>query len=165
MTSTSIATGTYRIAQVARRAGVSADTLRYYERIGVLPAPERTTSGYRVYDERTVERLAFISRAKQLGCTLDEVADLSLAWDGGECGPVQDRLARLVAEKLAAADAEIAALVTLTGELREAAAALARHRPAGPCDDQCGCLATPVGQVSTTATPIGITLGRKPMPS
>ena len=86
-----------RIADVARRSGFSPATLRYYEEIGVLPAPPRTDGGYRSYDERTLVRLAFISRAKQLGCSLDEIADLSLAWDGGECGPVQDRLRRLVA--------------------------------------------------------------------
>lgn len=51
--------------------------MRYYERIGLLPQSTRTPAGYRTYDQRTVERLAFIARAKQLGCTLEEVTGLT----------------------------------------------------------------------------------------
>lgn len=129
-----------RIAEVADRVGISTATIRYYERIGVLPAPERADNGYRVYDDRTVERLEFVARAKQLGCTLDEITDLVTAWDGGECGPIQERLRTLVADKLAAAQAEVVELVALTADLRRAAAALEHHRPLGRCDDQCGCI-------------------------
>jgi len=143
-----------RIADVARRSGFTPATLRYYEEIGVLPAPPRTDGGYRVYDERTLERLAFISRAKQLGCSLEEIAELSVAWDGGECGPVQDRLRRLVAEKLASAQAEIVELMTLTAELRTAATALERHRPVGPCDDSCGCVVAESAETPTVAVPL-----------
>ena len=147
-----------RIADVARRSGFSPATLRYYEEIGVLPAPPRTDGGYRSYDERTLVRLAFISRAKQLGCSLDEIADLSLAWDGGECGPVQDRLRRLVADELGIAQTEIVELMTLMAELKTAAAALERHRPVGPCDDSCGCVTAdaaepPIVAVTLTAKP------------
>ena len=148
----------YRIAEVATLAGVSAATLRYYEQIGLLPAAARTSSGYRMYDHSVVDRLAFISRAKQLGCSLEEIADLMIAWDGGECGPIQDRLRRLVADKRAAAEVEIAALRTLSEELRSAADALERHRPVGSCDDECGCLPV-IANAATTA----VTLGRKPV--
>ena len=68
------------IGEVADRAGVSAAAVRYYERIGVLPAASRSGNGYRTYDERTVERLVFVNRAKRLGCSLEDVADLMLAW-------------------------------------------------------------------------------------
>ncbi len=148
----------YRIAEVASLAGVSTATLRYYEQIGLLPAASRTSSGYRMYDDAVVDRLAFISRAKQLGCSLDEIADLTIAWDGGECGPIQDRLRRLVGEKRAAAEVEIEALRTLSEELRSAADALERHRPIGSCDDECGCL-----PVVATATTTVVALGRKPV--
>jgi MerR family copper efflux transcriptional regulator len=134
---------TLRIAEVADRAGITTGTVRYYERIGVLPPAPRAGNGYRRYDEHTVERLAFIKRAKQLGCSLDEIADLTTAWDGGKCGPIQDRLRVLVADKLLRAQTEILELVTLTSELRRAAAALERHRPTGACDDQCGCVIEP----------------------
>ena len=81
---------------------------------------ERTAGGYRSYDDEALARLAFIARAKQLGCTLDEISDLSIAWDGGRCGPVQDRLRDLVAAKLADAQARIAELVTVSAELQRA---------------------------------------------
>lgn len=148
----------YRIAEVASLAGVTAATLRYYEQIGLLPAASRTSSGYRMYDDSVVDRLAFISRAKQLGCSLEEIADLTLAWDGGECGPIQDRLRRLVATKLDEATAEISALGTLQNELRTAAAALERHRPVGACDDACGCLPDVVAESTTSP----VAFGRKP---
>jgi DNA-binding transcriptional MerR regulator len=130
----------YRIKDVAERSGFSAPTLRYYEEIGLLPTAARTASGYRTYDDETLARLAFISRAKQLGCSLEEVAELVTAWEGGRCGPIQDRLRHLVQEKLATAAAQITELMTLSADLQRAAAALERHRPDGPCDDRCGCV-------------------------
>jgi MerR family copper efflux transcriptional regulator len=132
-------TSTYKINEVSKRSGFTPATLRYYEELGLLPAPSRTDAGYRLYDDRALERLAFIARAKQLGCSLDETADLVVAWEGGECGPIQDRLRSLVAEKLSAAQTQIVELMTLTTELQTAAAALEGHRPQGPCDDECGC--------------------------
>jgi DNA-binding transcriptional MerR regulator len=148
-----------RIKEVAERSGFSAPTLRYYEEIGLLPEPARTPSGYRTYDERTVERLAFIARAKQLGCTLEEIADLTTAWDGGRCGPIQDRLRAVVADKLASARSQIVELATLTNELQRAAAALERHRPDGPCDDRCGCVSDAAEHttfaISLTTKPAG----------
>ena len=72
--------GRYRIAEVADRTGFSTPTLRYYEEIGLLPPAERTPAGYRVYDDRAVARLRFVARAKQLGCSLEEIADLADAW-------------------------------------------------------------------------------------
>ena len=158
-----------RIAEVAEQVGISTATVRYYERIGVLPCAERADNGYRVYDERTVDRLQFIGRAKQLGCTLDEIRDLVAAWEGGECGPVQDRLRSLIAAKLADAQAEIHNLILLTDDLRRAKASLERHRPTGPCDDQCGCLADPGPTTSSrgadiTPSAVGfpVTLTTKP---
>jgi MerR family copper efflux transcriptional regulator len=134
---------TFRIKQVAEASGFSVTTLRYYEQRGVLPPASRTAAGYRTYDQRTLETLAFIARAKQLGCTLDEIAGLTVAWDGGECGPVQQELRNLVAEKTAATDVQITELVTFRSDLQRAAAALEVHRPDGACDDRCGCASAP----------------------
>lgn len=64
------------IGAVARRAGVGIDTIRYYEREGLLPAPHRRASGYRDYEPAAVERLRFIRRAKDLGFTLAEIREL-----------------------------------------------------------------------------------------
>ena len=65
-----------QIGLLAKRAGVPIDTVRYYERNGILPPPERQASGYRAYNERDVERLRFLRRAKALGFTLVEIRDL-----------------------------------------------------------------------------------------
>lgn len=64
------------IGSVARRVGVAIDTIRYYEREGLMPAPQRRASGYRSYGEAAVVRLRFIRRAKELGFTLEEIRDL-----------------------------------------------------------------------------------------
>ena len=69
-----------KIKEVADASGFTAATLRYYEQIGLLPEASRTPAGYRMYDQRTLERLAFIARAKQLGCSLDEITGLTTAW-------------------------------------------------------------------------------------
>lgn len=65
-----------KIGELAKQAGVSVQAVRYYERIGLLPTPDRTTSGYRQYDEPDIRRLGFIGRAKELGFTLSEVQEL-----------------------------------------------------------------------------------------
>ena len=154
----------YKIKDIADRSGFTAATLRYYEGIGLLPEASRTPAGYRLYDDRTLERLAFIARAKQLGCSLDEIGELTLAWDGGQCGPVQDRLRVLVAEKLESAQLQIVELMTLTTELHQAAAVLELHRPDGPCDDECGCVTD--AATDTAAPPrelsYAVSLTRKP---
>lgn len=65
-----------RINEVAQAAGVNRETLRYYERRGLLPSPDRSPGGHRLYDERAVQTLRIIKAAQRLGFTLDEVADL-----------------------------------------------------------------------------------------
>lgn len=130
----------YRIKDVAERSGFSATTLRYYEEIGVLPAAGRTEAGYRVYDDRSLDRLAFIARAKQLGCRLEEITELVAVYDGGECGPVQDRLRALATARLDDTRTRVAELVAFAGQLQASLATLSSHRPDGPCDDLCGCV-------------------------
>ena len=73
----------HTIGKAAKRAGLSVDTLRYYEREGLLPSPRRSPSRYRLYDEAAIARLRFISRAKTLGFTLAEIRELLLLNDGG----------------------------------------------------------------------------------
>jgi Hg(II)-responsive transcriptional regulator len=65
-----------RIGEVAAQAAVNVQTLRYYERVGLLPSPARRASGYRAYDPHTVRRVRFIKRAQELGFTLAEIGDL-----------------------------------------------------------------------------------------
>jgi MerR family transcriptional regulator, copper efflux regulator len=136
----------YRISQLAERTGFTPSTLRFYEQAGLLPDTARTPGGYRTYDERTVDRLRFIARAKQLGLPLDEIRDLATVWDTGSCGPVQDRLATLITDKLTQVQTRIAELIAFADQLAAARDGLGRHTPDGACDDTCGCLGKPVGR-------------------
>ncbi|GIX16433.1 MAG: hypothetical protein KatS3mg119_0619 [Rhodothalassiaceae bacterium] len=79
------------IGRLARCTGTSAETIRYYERIGLLPRPERLPSGYRVYRKDDVRRLIFIRRAKALGFTLAEIGELlALSEDETvDCGAIR----------------------------------------------------------------------------
>jgi DNA-binding transcriptional MerR regulator len=72
-----------KIGRVAGEAGVSVDTVRFYERRGVLPAPQRRPSGYREYPASTVERIRMARALQSLGFTLDEVIDALHAHDSG----------------------------------------------------------------------------------
>lgn len=144
--------GRFRIAEVAERTGFSAPTLRYYEDIGLLPLPERSEAGYRLYDERAIDRLAFIARAKRLGCTLGEITELAQAWDSDECAPVKHRLRAVVADKLAQTEARIAELRAFSGDLRATARSLESAPLDGPCDDTCGCVDSPTAAVVVALT-------------
>jgi MerR family transcriptional regulator, mercuric resistance operon regulatory protein len=78
--------------ELARRTGVNGETIRYFERIGMLPAPARTEGGHRIYDERHVRTLGFVRRARSLGFTPDEVRTiLDLGGPGtAPCAEVRD---------------------------------------------------------------------------
>lgn len=93
------------IGQAARKAGVNVETLRYYERRRILPAPPRTISGYRAYPEEAVRIVRFVRRAQVLGFTLKEIQELlQLRRDpGSTCGKVRgaaERKHALVREKM-----------------------------------------------------------------
>ena len=100
-----------KIGQVAERAGVSVDTVRFYERRGVLPAPDRLPSGYRTYTAATVERIRLARRLQALGLTLDEVVDALHATDRGDatCASERWRLEAVV-ERIDAKIAELRAV-------------------------------------------------------
>lgn len=144
-------TTTFQIAEVAQRSGFTPATLRYYEGIGLLAPAGRSDAGYRLYDETSLARLRFIARAKQLGCTLDEIAELAAAWDGDRCAGVQERLRSTVAAKIGDAHRQIVELTGLAAELQQAAAALSSDPVDGPCDDTCGCIADTSAEVSAPA--------------
>lgn len=150
---------TYTIGEVADRSGFSASALRYYEGIGLVEPTTRTSAGYRIYDDHTLARLAFISRAKQLGCSLEEITDLAGIWDGEHCGPVQRGLHDLVTAKIRDADERAAELRAFTGQLHAAADQLRGAPVDGPCTAGCACLAA-CGRTDagTTAVPVACTL-------
>ncbi|MEL6984531.1 MAG: MerR family transcriptional regulator, partial [Actinomycetota bacterium] len=136
---TSTTPTTWTIGQLAGRAGVPSSTLRYYERAGLLTPVARTEAGYRLYDDTSEQRLRFVAKAKRLGCTLEEIADLVDLVDQDRCQPVQSRLHDLVTDKLAAAHQHRRELVELTADLQAAATHLAGPPVDGPCDDHCAC--------------------------
>ncbi len=105
-----------RISEAAERSGVPASTLRYYEKIGLLNAP-RSESGYRVYDQPTCDRLAFVVTVKRLGLPLWQIRELLGVWDDQSCRVVQGRLRTLVDEQLVETRTRIAELQALEQQL------------------------------------------------
>jgi DNA-binding transcriptional MerR regulator len=127
------------ITDVARRTGVPTSTLRYYDRRGLLASSGRADNGYRQYDERALDRLRFIARAKELGCSLEEIVTLVGAFDE-DCGEVQTPLRDLVDGKITIAQRRVAELVALTAQLQEARHALTADAAQGPCGPGCACV-------------------------
>ena len=70
------------IGKLAEQSGVNIETIRYYEKVGVMPAPDRTAGGYRVYGPNHVKRLSFVRRGRELGFSLDELRGLLRLVDG-----------------------------------------------------------------------------------
>lgn len=123
-----------RSSELAAAAGVNPQTLRYYERRGLLAEPDRTLGGHRRYPRRAVTVLRVVKAAQRLGFTLDEVADLlavtRLGRSRGDAG-----LQARATLKLAEVDAELAELTTVRDTLRAALAA--------GCDDLLACSESP----------------------
>lgn len=115
-----------KIGEVARRAGVTIDTIRFYERRGVLELPPRRPSGYREYPDDTVERIRLARRMQSVGLSLDEVIDALSAHDTGRATCESERW-RLDGA-LQRVDARIAELKTLRREILSARAACEKGR-------------------------------------
>ncbi|WP_109508280.1 heavy metal-responsive transcriptional regulator [Nocardioides speluncae] len=119
---TAVATTTYTVSQLARASGTTPDTVRFYEREGLLPAPARTASGYRQYDESMVDRIAFVQGCQRLGLTLADVRDLLAVRDTGvcPCEPAEQHLTRRLAE----VDEQLVRLTALRAQMAEMLAAI-----------------------------------------
>jgi DNA-binding transcriptional MerR regulator len=107
---------TISIGDLSRATGTKVVTIRYYERIGILPEPPRTSGNYRAYGDSHMRRLRFVRRCRELGFTLGQVRELlSLSAKAEhECFDVD----RITAAHLAAVEQKIADLEQLAGELR-----------------------------------------------
>jgi MerR family mercuric resistance operon transcriptional regulator len=112
------------IGKLATETGISAETIRYYEKSGFLPEPERLVSGYRIYKKDTVRRLHFIQEAQALGFKLTEISDLMSLTDDpdADCALVNSR----AQEKISEIDTKIARLT----KMRESLNRLAAYCPA-----------------------------------
>ncbi|WP_354081605.1 helix-turn-helix domain-containing protein [Constrictibacter sp. MBR-5] len=81
----------FGIGELSRRSGFNIETIRYYERIGLLSPPPRTEGGHRLYPDGHLKRLLFVRRSRELGFTLNEVRNLlGLVEDGCTCGEIQE---------------------------------------------------------------------------
>lgn len=120
-----------RIGELAAAAAVNVQTLRYYERLGLLPQPARRSSGYRVYDPESVRRVRFIKRAQDLGFTLGEIADLLALRERSvsACEQVEAR----AAATLRRIDEKVRDLESMKGALSEYVTTCQRRQPLGEC--------------------------------
>jgi DNA-binding transcriptional MerR regulator len=105
------------VSKLAGEVGTSSDTLRYYERIGLLPEPARSPAGYRLYGAEAVERVRFIKRAQRFGLRLEEIGELLAIRERGLCPCGRTR--RLLEEKVSGLTEEMAALQRLRNDIQE----------------------------------------------
>ena len=124
-----------RVSELAGRAGVAPSTVRFYERAGLLSPPRRAANGYRVFGESALDELAFISRAKGIGMSLEDIAGLLVAWPAGECRSLQARLRSFLAGRIGQVHGQMAELRAFEGQLK---AVLDRLSAADSGPERCG---------------------------
>ncbi len=118
-----------KIGELAKLSGTTTKTIRYYELLGLLHEPERTDSGYRLYDEKDVERLTFIRKAKSLGFSLTDIGETLTLYDSQQAPCIH---------VLALLDKKIEEIDHLVGELQELQQELQRLREESePRVEQC----------------------------
>jgi DNA-binding transcriptional MerR regulator len=105
------------VSTLAKQAGLSGDTVRYYERVGLLPPPARSPAGYRLYDQDAVARLRLIRGAQRAGLRLREIGELLQVADQGQCPCGHTET--LLRERLAEVRAELARLRALEADLTQ----------------------------------------------
>lgn len=105
-----------RIGEVVASQGISADTLRYYEKIGLMPRVKRNAGGARLYSDTDISRLSFIRHAKKMGFSLDEITLLLRFRENPR--KAKPRVRKLARKKLAEIENSLAALSALRDELR-----------------------------------------------
>jgi DNA-binding transcriptional MerR regulator len=129
------------VKQVADRVGLPSRTVRYYDRIGLVSADDRSDAGYRLYGAEDEGRLLFVRRAKRLGFSLDEIRGLLAAAESG-AGATVPELERLLDQKVSEIDARIAELSAFRDRLIEYRAGKRLSEAGCSCGNGafCGCL-------------------------
>lgn len=120
-----------KIGEVAERGGVHLQTIRYYEREGLLPQPARMASGYRLFTEDTVRRVRFIKRAQELGFTLSEIKELLTLRVNESRTSAEVR--SIAAAKIADVDEKIRSLQAIKQALTHLTGRCSGHGPASEC--------------------------------
>lgn len=128
-----------RISELAEKAGVPVSTVRYYERIGLLAEPARAGSGYREYDEDSSTQLLFVTRARKLGLSCEQIIQLLPIWGGTNCTSTHDEVVRLIDDKGAEIAARIADLTAFAAQLDSVRAILESSSPPQDCRDDLTC--------------------------
>ena len=129
-----------RVAELAARAGVAASTVRFYERAGLLSPARRAVNGYRMFDASALEELAFIQRAKAIGMSLEDVANLVAAWSGGSCQSLQAQMRVHLAGQISGVREQRAGLDAFERQLQTVLGRLSARDPgAERCGPGCSC--------------------------
>ena len=144
-----------RIPQPAESAGVPTSTVRYYERVGLMAVPTRTASGYRDYADDAASRLRFITRARRMGLSCEQITALIPVWAGTNCGAAHERVGRLVDEKQAEIAERIAELQQFSAQLEVVRASLDAEPPLPQCRSDLTCCVpeSPGGPVALELVP------------
>lgn len=129
-----------RVSELAARAGVNASTVRFYERTGLLSPARRAANGYRIFAESALDDLALIGKAKGIGMSLGEIADLVSTWHGRECHDVHALLREHLGRRTARIDDQISGLAVCRQQSQAAFGRLSAQQPApGRCFTDCAC--------------------------
>lgn len=131
-----------RIGELARRAGTTTKTLRFYEQAGLVPPPDRTESGYRDYDAAVLDRLAFVKAAQAAGLTLAEVREVVAVREAQ--GPPCEHVIALLDSHAGDLNQRINELIALRDEV-ERLRARARDLDPAACGEAAVCHVIPIG--------------------
>jgi MerR family copper efflux transcriptional regulator len=128
---------TYHVSELAERVGLPPSTLRFYEQAGLLPA-RRSESGYRLFDDRAVDRVEVITTGKRLGLPLEEIRELLQVWEDGLCRDVRERLRPMILNRIIDAERRAAEIDAFIERLRKASSVIDGPVPPGRCGPGCG---------------------------
>lgn len=142
-----------RISELADTVGVPSSTVRYYERVGLMALPVRSASGYRNYGDDAATRLLFITRARRLGLSCEQISSLLPLWAGTNCAAAHERVGRLVEEKQAEIAERIAELRQFSAQLKDIRSSLDAEMPPPACRADLTCCVP-----ESTAVPVSIEL-------
>jgi DNA-binding transcriptional MerR regulator len=133
-----------QIGKAARATGLTVDTIRFYQRIGLFKVPARTSGGYRVFTENEIEDLQFIGKAQELGFSLSEIRELTLLRQNAAHACPEVRA--LIRRKLATIEEKIAALQHVHAELTRSLRMCNRALKSHTADDRCPILTESKGE-------------------
>jgi DNA-binding transcriptional MerR regulator len=139
-----------RISEIAAQLGVAPSTVRYYERIGLIPSPPRTESGYRTYDDEAAARLLFVTRAKRIGLSLEQISEVLPIWNGVNCAATHDEIVLLIDTKRTEVLERMRELQRFAEQLDEVRIALEETPPPVACLPDLSCCVPETGDASVS---------------